>query len=939
MIIIDDSLYNMQVKPLTNWQQALRLLPILRELSTSAREQKLEELSHTQPDLYLLLKSLLKREVEHSPLDRIPQQLLGINVNLGTQYVGDYQLLEEISASSMGTVYRAQRADGRYQQQVAIKLLAASENPGMHQHFIRERRLLAELEHPHITRILDAGEFDNDIPYVVMEWVDGINILDYCRLHKLTLAERLELFQKVCQAIHYAHQHLIVHGDIKPGNILVNHDGSPKLLDFGIAHRLNEHQRDTSLFTAGYASPEQLNQQPISTASDIFSLGLLLFECSYLQHAFPLTENFALWKQQLLTDNPDLPTPHQQASLNIPQHWRADLQAVCQQALAKTANNRYSSAEVLNQDIHNILTHQSVSSRQPGWLNSIHKLYYRHPLATLFATATGLITIVALITLSIQHHQLQNALTTSEEQRKTAETTKNYIQDIILEADPHTQSENKNEGPVTLEQIMLHGVDQLDQRFPNDPNSKADLAYTLGRVLANQGRYQQALQVFEKVFDSSNEELRGKGLREQANSLLLLKQFPQAWDKTQAAEQYLIKSKDAEWAENRFIQSTILTQQSRFKEAAELLEETLSSVPDLPVDLTLDKHIVLGTLYWSQAKLEQSLVNYRNGYELALSAYGEQHHQSARFLYAQAVALHRLGRFNEASSAYKNAAQIQEQVYAPNHPTIANTYGALAAMLYDQGLSHEALPYFVTSLEYLRGSQSRDTARLIRVQGNYALTLHDLGQFDLAEDIYHENMQLSADFYGLKTLEYAAQQNNLGFLYLDTQQAQKALPLLQSSYAIFNNLQHENNHSLSFCQLHLARAFWQTERPVQAKQWLQLSIDNRRQLGNGKHSILADALIWQARIALVEQDFELAKTTMQEALQIRQQNFSAKNWRVSEARVLNSIVDHMLSPDSQDYLKQIHSALQDMIDTRGKNDWRVQRLRADLEPVTHLLHF
>src|SRR5580693_2867550 len=197
--------------------------------------------------------------------------------------LGPYELLEEIGEGGMGAVYRAVRADGMYEKQVAIKLIRG----GMSSEFFisrfkNERQILAALEHPNIARLLDGGVTEKNLPYVVLEFVPGIPIDEYCGRHKLSTADRLKLFRTVCAAVQYAHQNLVVHRDLKPGNILVTAEGIPKLLDFGIA-KLTDPSADATrtadeALTLNYASPEQVRGGPVTTAADIYSLGILLYE-------------------------------------------------------------------------------------------------------------------------------------------------------------------------------------------------------------------------------------------------------------------------------------------------------------------------------------------------------------------------------------------------------------------------------------------------------------------------------------------------------------------------------------------------------------------------------------------------------------------------------------------------------------------------------------
>jgi len=197
--------------------------------------------------------------------------------------IGAYNIVEEIGRGGMGEVYRAGRADGQYEKEVAIKLVRGGYNTAsVLERFRHERQILASLDHPNIARLLDGGTTDEGLPYLVMELIEGTPIDQYCDAQKLGVNERLRLFVQVCSAVQYAHQRLVIHRDIKPGNILVTKEGVPKLLDFGIAKILDPAASAATTvagpMTPEYASPEQIRGEPITTATDVYSLGVVLYQ-------------------------------------------------------------------------------------------------------------------------------------------------------------------------------------------------------------------------------------------------------------------------------------------------------------------------------------------------------------------------------------------------------------------------------------------------------------------------------------------------------------------------------------------------------------------------------------------------------------------------------------------------------------------------------------
>ena len=273
------------------WQEVKRLLADALDIAPPDRPAFLDRVSTSDPDLRTELERLLAAAAEagddyldHPPVAVVePEPAAWIG-----QRAGAYQIVELIGSGGMGEVYRAFRADDQFQKQVAIKLL----RPGpasslLVRRFKNERQVLASFDHPHIARLLDGGATPEGVPYFVMELIEGQPIDAYCRQHNLPITGRLSLFVQVCSAVQYAHQHLIIHRDLKPANILVTSTGVPKLLDFGIAKILDPGGlpgiTETTFtrfqpLTLEYASPEQIKGEPITTSSDIYSLGVVLYE-------------------------------------------------------------------------------------------------------------------------------------------------------------------------------------------------------------------------------------------------------------------------------------------------------------------------------------------------------------------------------------------------------------------------------------------------------------------------------------------------------------------------------------------------------------------------------------------------------------------------------------------------------------------------------------
>lgn len=272
------------------WQKVKSILEVAIEIAPAARDSFLEKACGADEDLRREVKALL--DFEDAPSGLLDQNAFsavtgngdGARDFLGKQ-IGSYKITDELGAGGMGLVFLAERADGAFEQKVALKLIKRGmDSDAILRRFVNERQILASLEHPNIAHLVDGGTTDNGSPYFVMEYVEGTPVTDYASRENLDLEDRLNLFRKICAAVSFAHSNLVIHRDLKPSNILVTRDGEVKLLDFGIAKLLKADANggDTAtqmrVFTPEYASPEQVKGEKLTTATDVYSLGVILYE-------------------------------------------------------------------------------------------------------------------------------------------------------------------------------------------------------------------------------------------------------------------------------------------------------------------------------------------------------------------------------------------------------------------------------------------------------------------------------------------------------------------------------------------------------------------------------------------------------------------------------------------------------------------------------------
>ena len=416
------------------WRQVREILATLIETPAEERERFLARSCGPDTSLRLQVEELLQahQATEAQDLDR-PALSYGPGIaamrafgRLDGQLIGAYRVEAEIAHGGMGTVYRAVRADEAYKKRVAIKLVDRSVLSRRSAELFRhERQILANLEHPNIARLLDGGTREDGSPYLVMEYVEGETITKYCDAHCLSIEDRLKLFKKICSAAHFAHQNLIIHRDLKPANILVTSEGEPKLLDFGIAKIVTDESASMTqtigAMTPAYASPEQLCGQPVTTATDIYSLGLVLYELLTGRYAYERFTSPAQRQQAILESDPDRPSrvvfrqqfePRDAASAEqicalrqlsperLAKRLEGDLESIVAKAIRKEPEQRYSSVAQFSEDISRHLQGKPVIAHQSTLAYRGRKFVRRHRFGVATAAlvfvliATGLILIV-----------------------------------------------------------------------------------------------------------------------------------------------------------------------------------------------------------------------------------------------------------------------------------------------------------------------------------------------------------------------------------------------------------------------------------------------------------------------------------------------------------------------------------------------------------------
>ncbi|MDP8982011.1 MAG: serine/threonine-protein kinase [Acidobacteriota bacterium] len=458
------------------WRITEEILLAAWDVSPESREALLTARCAGDAALLDEVRSLLEAQQEAdgwtAPQESAP-------ATAGERRIGPYRLERLIGRGGMGAVYLAHRADEAFHQKVAIKVIGLPfELEPFRERFRRERQILAGLNHPNITHLIDGGVTADGELYLAMEYVEGLPLDEYCRVNNLTEAERLRMFRLVCGAVVYAHQNLIVHRDIKPSNILVSGDGVPKLLDFGTAKLLTEEagleeitRTGMGLITAAYASPEQLRGEAASTLSDVYSLGVLLYELASGERAFTTNDP----RRMELDRAPELPRP-----------LRGDLDRIVRKALAPDPAQRYSSVEQLSEDVRRFLDGEPVIAHPPSLAYRTRKFVRRHAwsaaLAALFAVGLAAAAAFSLWQARVARRQADRA-----------EKINAFLVDMLNSPNPSWYNTLRAKGKnVTVLDVLNELRGRIGRELGYQPSVEVEMRRTIGRMYSAMGQHQEA---------------------------------------------------------------------------------------------------------------------------------------------------------------------------------------------------------------------------------------------------------------------------------------------------------------------------------------------------------------------------------------------------------------------------------------------------------------
>jgi serine/threonine-protein kinase len=707
--------------------------------------------------------------------------------------LGPWRLESLVGAGGMGVVYAAVRADDAFQKRVAVKLVRASAHtPEATGQFRRERQALAQLDHPHIAHLLDGGTTEEGTPYLVMDFVEGDRIDRWCDHRKLGVADRLRLFRHVCDAVHHAHQNLVVHRDIKPGNVLVTPEGEPKLLDFGIA-KILEHDAPAAatrdqLLTPEYASPEQLRGEPITTASDVYSLGVLLFELLTGRRPFEagtrpthevmraICDEDAPAASDVVTRaaSDEFATRRGQRPDTLRRALAGDLDTILAVALHKDPARRYPSAQALADDLHRHLLGRMVSARKDTLRYRVAKFTRRNRVA---------VSVALLVVLAIGG-SLWGLVTTLAREREQASQKQSLLTAAL-------------------------GLLRTNTNFVRSGTEFQQLAQVLDQLEG----------VVRAVsFDSVEEELA------------VLEAIDSGYDRLRLGHKIpwvlprMVKVVELLEPRDPVREARLLRRVGRVDEALALQREHLEE-PHLEIALSLaSKAASLQRVELAQAEpaLDEAL-------EMALAATNGPDLEVAYMLRSKASLLHRLAR-NEEALEFVDQALVMAEALQPREPYSEGSIRDIRGwLLQDMGRYDEALVELKASEDLFSSVLLPDHPRVHDARRDLGLLLKDMGRFEEAEDVLVSSQEGMQAVYG-SSVSVQRYGTSLAKLYADWGRWEEALEYARASYEAHVQTLGTDHSSTSEIATLFARTLLHNGRNEEALPVVEQSFTTRERL-------------------------------------------------------------------------------------------------------------
>ena len=744
--------------------------------------------------------------------------------------VGPFRIVREIGRGGMGTVFLAERDDAQFEQRVALKVVRGiGADDSLVRRFRDERRILARLEHRHIARLLDGGVTEEGTPWFAMEYVEGERIDRWCDARSLPIDERLRLFEATCEAVQYAHSQLVVHRDLKPSNIMVTAAGELKLLDFGVAKLLSAEDAEATQTAIGmtpqYAAPEQVRGQPVTTATDIYALGVLLYELLTGSRPYEVGQRSPAEIERIVCHSEPL-RPSQTLGSDsggdrsrnrattpdrLQRRLRGDLDTIVAKAMKKDPAERYPTVAALADDVRRSLRHQAITARPDSAAYHAAKFIRRNRVGVALAALIA----VASVVVTLREHRLRNL---AEAESRTAHSVEQYLLTVFGTADPFLPNDTSAAG-TTARQLLDRGTGRLDSALATEPQVRSRLRTALGRVYANLGLYDQSSRQLELAL-SEQRALNGDRNAAGANILDELGLLRDRQGRIEEADSLLSMALERHRSETGSADSAVAAtlehlsevrrERNEFASAEALIREALAIRRALHGDSAVATSIsqqMLAEVLHDQGNDSAAAPLFRSALAIRERRVGPEHPLVAKTMFNLALTERRLGNIAAAESLYRRTLDIQRRSLGPDHPSVASTLNGLADMLQKaSGRSSEAEALLREALAINRRRLGENHVEVSTNLGNLAVIVRERGDYAEAENLLRQALAIDEATFGPEHSYVAYDLNELATLLRMRGKPDSATAIFRRVLAVTRRIGGEGHRNTLAVKVQLGRA-------------------------------------------------------------------------------------------------------------------------------------
>ena len=910
------------------WKRLEPLADQVLEMNAEDRRAFVEDLRTQDPELCRKLEAFVAMEVGSrdfmtAPVERhVPALLEALGeeesswdgLQLEGERVGPYRLVRELGRGGMGAVFLAVRADGHFDQRVALKLVKRGmDSEEILERFRAERQILARLEHSHIARLVDGGVSEGGQPYFAMEHVEGEPLTAYCDRLRMSIEDRLRLFLQVCDAVEYAHRNLVVHRDLKPSNVLVTADGRAKLLDFGIAKVLDAPAGDGSVtrgelraLTPQYAAPEQMLGQPVTTATDVYSLGVVLYELLSGRHPYRLLglgradadrvvlevepEPLATVPQRTVGSDAEVAADELAGRRGLgmaplTRRLRGDLETVVHKALRKEPDRRYGSVRAFADDLRRHLEGLPVSARPDTLAYRAGKFVKRHRVAV----AVVLVTFGGGLAATLW--QAREAI---GEARKAAEMTR-FTLSLFEVSDPDA-SKGKE---ITARQLLDNGVRRVESELRGQPELESQMLLVIGDIQHRLGLQSASRPLLERALQLRRGRHRHDELEVAEAELALggalvedgeLDQAQELLERALRTREKRLGTRHPDTAFARGRLGRIRFEKGDLAAAEALLGDAAAiqrgHLPASQAELASNLN-ALGRVLHAKADWTGAERLYREALAIRQQAFGDEHTSVSASLFNLAALKQDRGDLRGAEAYYRQVLAIDRKLLGTDHDGVATDFNNLATALTFAGNYGEAEGLLRESLEIGRRLHGDDSPRLAVGLHNLARALRLQGKLPEAESRSRQALQLALAMLGDEHVNVATVREGLARTLCDERQLEEAEDLARRALTTYRK---------------------------------QLSADHPR---------IAEALVTLGGVLRAARRAPEAEPQLREALELRRGRFGEGDWRTAEAHLeLGETLAAMDRwPEAESHLATSHEVLATTLGPRHPQALRAEALR------------